>query len=240
MSEHPEKAAKKRGRKCSLEREPVPQRRHERQKRVILVPDPNVSRNTRHLNIAHKQGEELCDRVGMDVSVAVRREHRVARPECIRADDEGGEHSMALVSVRLRKANALPVRPSPRGSSLMHIRKDMVPRHDMRLVLALARGLREPHLEELPARRRAAAHRLDRLPVLLGVHDGEEDGEVDDEPLVLGEGLAERGRHVEVGAVVAVDDADDVFDGMVLSLETLQTLREGRSVYAASTMVWTW
>lgn len=59
---------------------------------------------------------------------------------------------------------------------------------------------------------------LDRLPILLFVHDGEEDRKVDDETLVLRKGLAECICHVKIGTVVSVNDTDDVLNRELLRL----------------------
>lgn len=163
----------------------------------------------------------MGNRVRMDVCVAVSSENRISSAKCIRADDECGEHGVALVSVRLREADSLPVGPSPCCSSLVNVREDVVPSDDVSFVLSLAWFLGEPHLEKLPARGCATAHRPDRLPILLGVHDGKEDGKMDNKTFVLGKGFAERSRHVQVGTIVSVDDTDDMFDGIILSLKTL-------------------
>lgn len=63
---------------------------------------------------------------------------------------------------------------------------------------------------------------------------------MNNEAFVLGEGFAECSRHVQVGTVVFVHDTDDVFDGIILSLKTLQTLRDDQLAYAASITGSTW
>ncbi len=63
-------------------------------------------------------------------------------------------------------------------------------------------------------------------PVLLLVKDREQNREMYYGPLVLRESCSERLRHVTIGLIVTINDADDVLDGILLLSETLQTLEE--------------
>lgn len=97
----------------------------------------------------------------------------------------------------------------------------MVPCDFMSDVLASAGLLSKPHAEALPLRRRSHTKSLDRLPVLLLVKDGQKNRKVDDGAFVLGESSSEGLCHVAIGLVVAINNPDDVLDGILLLPKTL-------------------